>query len=205
MTIAAHAGMAMRAATGARRVYRTTAGRWHKSPCLRVDTKRVRGTSPTPEGKTTMSGKAADDSRKRSGIRDKKDLYLDHQDRLDQRSTPVPVPERRKHRRYQHRVDEGLEVILDAFDEQPVTCRVRPRNLSQGGIAFLHEAYLYPETRCTVVLISATDQPIEVSGRVVGCRHICGKLHEIAMAFDRPIDAEDFRECIEEAIGSEES
>ncbi|HPD29124.1 MAG TPA: PilZ domain-containing protein [Phycisphaerae bacterium] len=152
-----------------------------------------------------MSGKAADDAPKRSGTRDDKNLFLDHLDRLDQRSTPLSVAERRRYERHRHRVDQGLEVIFDAFDEQPVTCHVRPRNLSQGGIAFLHEAYVYPETRCTVVLISATDQPIEVSGRVVGCRHISGKLHEIAMAFDRPIDAEDFRECIDEAVGGDES
>ena len=134
---------------------------------------------------------------------DAKDLYLDQLDQ--QKPGSSQAAERRRHERHTHRVNEGLEVIFDAFDGQPVTCRVRPRNLSQGGIAFLHEAYVYPETRCTVVLISATDQPVEVSGKVVGCRHINGKLHEIAMSFDRTIEPDDFIQCMQEAIPDAES
>jgi hypothetical protein len=149
-----------------------------------------------------MRGKAADHSRQRFRTRDSKDLYLDQ---LDQRSKSTHPAERRKHKRHKHRVAEGVAVVFDAFDEQPVTCHVRPRNLSGGGIAFLHEAYVYPETRCTVVLISVTDQPVEVTGRVVGCRHISGKLHEIAMTFDRPIDPEDFLERVQEAMLGETS
>ena len=134
---------------------------------------------------------------------DAKDLYLDQLDR--QKSNAQPAAERRRHERHPHRTDEGVEVIFDAFDGQSVTCRVRPRNLSQGGIAFLHDAYVYPETRCTVVLVSVTDQPVEVSGKVVGCRHINGKLHEIAMSFDRTIEPDDFIQCEQTAMPGTES
>ncbi len=134
---------------------------------------------------------------------DAKDLYLDQ---LDQRTSgSKPDADRRLHERHTHRISEGLEVIFDAFDGQPVTCRVRPRNLSRGGIAFLHDAYVYPETRCTVVLVSVTDQPIEVSGKVVGCRHISAKLHEIAMSFDKAIEPDDFIQCMQEALPGTES
>jgi len=148
-----------------------------------------------------MSGEAADLPQKRYDTRDSQDLYLDQ---LDRQSGPTPADDRRRHERHRHRITEGLEVTFDAFDGQPVTCHVRPRNLSQGGIAFLHEAYVYPETRCTVALVSVTNQTVEVSGRVVGCRHVTGKLHEIAMTFDHPIEAEDFHECIREAMHSTE-
>ncbi len=134
---------------------------------------------------------------------DARDLYLDQLDR--QQSNAKPDTERRRHERYPHRIDEGVEVIFDAFDGQTVTCRVRPRNLSQGGIAFLHDAYVYPETRCTVVLVSSTDQAVELSGKVVGCRHINGKLHEIAMSFDRTIEPDDFTGCMQEAVPGTEA
>ena len=150
-----------------------------------------------------MSGDFLDPSRGGRALSDAKDLYLDQLDQ--QKPGSSQAAERRRHERHTHRVNEGLEVIFDAFDGQPVTCRVRPRNLSQGGIAFLHEAYVYPETRCTVVLVSVTDQPIEVSGKVVGCRHIAGKLHEVAMSFDRTIEPDDFLECVQEALPGTES
>lgn len=95
--------------------------------------------------------------------------------------------------------------MFDAFDGQPASCRVRPRNLSRGGIAFLHEAYVYPETPCTVVLISRMYQPIEVSGKVVGCRHVSGRLHEVAVAFDKQIEPDDFLEIVEEQAGTTEA
>jgi hypothetical protein len=145
-----------------------------------------------------MSGQAHDPPDKR---RDVKDLYLEQ---LDKQSQSGPGSERRRHERHSLRAREGLEVMFDAFDGQPMSCRVRPRNLSQSGIAFLHEAYVYPETRCTVVLITLTDQPIEISGKVVGCRHVTGKLHEVAVQFDRVIDPDDFHDCIQDAMRSSE-
>lgn len=149
-----------------------------------------------------MARESTDSRDNRSRRRDAKDLYLDQ---LDKHVRAGHSEDRRRHQRQSLRISEGLETLFEGFDGQPVSCRVRPRNLSQGGIAFLHEAYVYPETRCTVVLISQMNQPLEVSGRVVGCRHITGKLHEIAVSFDRAIDPSDFIDCIQEAMHSAES
>ncbi len=146
-----------------------------------------------------MNGDSLDPRKNDTHQTDAKELYLDQ---LDHQGREGGTSDRRRHSRQRLRADEGLEVMFDAFDGQPATTRVRPRNLSRGGIAFLHEAYVYPETPCTVVLISQTFQPVEVSGKVVGCRHVSGKLHEIAVAFDREIEPDEYLDIVEEQAGT---
>ncbi len=146
-----------------------------------------------------MSGQSPDPRKHESRRRDAKELYLNQ---LDQRSCESSESDRRRHSRRRLRADEGIEVMFDAFDGQPATTRARPRNLSRSGIAFLHEAYIYPETPCTVVLLSQTFQLVEVSGKVVGCRHVSGTLHEIAVAFDREIDPDEFLDIVEQQAGT---
>jgi hypothetical protein len=128
-----------------------------------------------------------------TGPADMKDLYLNQ---LDQRSGKDPGAERRRYERVGHRVSDGLEVIFVGPDGQQTTGRVRPRNLSRGGAAFLHDAFVFPDTHCTIMLWSLTGQLVEVSGEVVDCRHIQGKLHEIAVSFDQPITPSDFEDCV---------
>ena len=149
-----------------------------------------------------MSGESLEPRENESHRKDAKELYLNQLDRRARGKTDV---ERRRHPRRPLRASEGLEVMFDAFDGQPVTNRVRPRNLSRGGISFLYETYVYPETPCIVVLISQTFQPVEVSGKVVGCRHVSGKLHEIAVVFEREIDPDEFLDIVEEQAGTRPS
>jgi hypothetical protein len=128
-----------------------------------------------------------------AGSSDMKELYLDQ---LDKKAGNGPGSERRRHARIPHRLHDGIEAILTDPDGHETVCRVRPRNVSQGGIAFLHEKFLLPDTRCTIMLISNTDQLVEISGDVVDCRHVEGRLHEIAIAFDQPITPSDFQDCV---------
>ena len=46
------------------------------------------------------------------------------------------------------------------------------------------------------MLWSVTGQLVEVSGEVVDCRYVQGKLHEIAVSFDQPITPSDFEDCV---------
>jgi CheY-like chemotaxis protein len=66
------------------------------------------------------------------------------------------------------------------------------RNLSAGGIAFLHSGFLYPNSRCQVMLPRLDGQPHTAVGNVVTCRHVQGLIHEVCIKFDRRIEPTQF-------------
>lgn len=67
-----------------------------------------------------------------------------------------------------------------------------PRNLSREGIGVLHSSFVYAGTRCTVFLPHPTRGEVPVVGTVVRCRHFRGKVHELGVKFDQPIDVREF-------------
>jgi DNA-binding NarL/FixJ family response regulator len=66
------------------------------------------------------------------------------------------------------------------------------RNISRGGISLLHSTYLHPGSRCTVQLPHVFQGLVSIDGRIVRCSHRSGMVHEIGLAFSRPIDVHDF-------------
>lgn len=73
-----------------------------------------------------------------------------------------------------------------------------PRNLSREGIGVLHSSFVYTGTRCTVFLPHPTRGEVPVAGTIVRCRHFRGKVHELGVRFDQPID-------VREYIGADEA
>ncbi|MEM8756955.1 MAG: response regulator [Planctomycetota bacterium] len=68
--------------------------------------------------------------------------------------------------------------------------RVAARNISNGGISLVHNAYIYPDTECEVVLpLHGEDEQLPISGKVTRCQHIRGVVHEVGMSFSEAIDA----------------
>ena len=65
---------------------------------------------------------------------------------------------------------------------------VSPRNISAGGVAFLHGGFLHTGSRCTLRLGPQPKGIVEIAGEIVNCRHIEWLLHEVSVKFDRPID-----------------
>lgn len=65
---------------------------------------------------------------------------------------------------------------------------VTPRNLSQGGIAFLIGQFVYADSVCEMAIPDLQGQWQVVTGKVLQCRHISGVFHEASMVFDSPID-----------------
>ena len=68
------------------------------------------------------------------------------------------------------------------------TYKVRPRNLSRGGIGFLHGSFCYNDTPCTITLRTIENDKTEVQGAVVRCVHVQGNVHEVGVKFDEPIE-----------------
>lgn len=66
------------------------------------------------------------------------------------------------------------------------------RNISRWGTALVHGRYIYPASRCEVMLQTNNGQWQKIAGIVRHARHIQGTVHELGVAFDSPIDLGDF-------------
>lgn len=67
------------------------------------------------------------------------------------------------------------------------------RNLSRGGCALLHNAFVHPGTACRVILPRADGLTYrEITGVVRRCQHRVSTLHELGVSFDQEIDLNDF-------------
>lgn len=66
------------------------------------------------------------------------------------------------------------------------------RNLSAGGMSLIHGGYLHVGSTCELKLITTNNAWRKVTGRVVRCRLIRGRVHEIGVKFQDPIDLSDF-------------
>lgn len=98
----------------------------------------------------------------------------------------------RRHDRHPYRVREGL---LFTFSDQAVRDRwyvVRPRNLSCGGIAFLHGGYVHAGVPCTVTLKTLDGEFVSAPGVVVRSRYVGDRAHEVKVKFDRDVEVENF-------------
>ena len=73
------------------------------------------------------------------------------------------------------------------------TYAVPMREISDKGMAFLHRSMLHPNTPCTLHLSLSDGERIDVAGKVAGVRHVEGMIHDIRVAFDRPIDLSGLR------------
>lgn len=69
---------------------------------------------------------------------------------------------------------------------------VSPRNLSSGGIAFLHGGYVHPGSPVAVVLRDKFDGVKIFRGRTTRCTHVKGRLHEVAVQFESKLNPKDF-------------
>ena len=69
---------------------------------------------------------------------------------------------------------------------------VRTRNLSSGGVGFIHSTFLYGNTPCHIALQTRYRESVALSGKVMWCRHVAGQGHEIGMSFDQMIEIDEF-------------
>ncbi|MEX0776972.1 MAG: response regulator [Phycisphaeraceae bacterium] len=66
-------------------------------------------------------------------------------------------------------------------------CLIQPRNLSSGGMSYLHGSFVHVGSRCELVLPTIKRQAMLVAAAVVWCRHVCGWVHEVGVHFDQPL------------------
>ncbi|MBB6428904.1 PilZ domain-containing protein [Algisphaera agarilytica] len=93
-------------------------------------------------------------------------------------------------KRYPHVTKVALRVIHPGG--QKTSHLVRSRNLSSGGMGFLHLSFLYPDTPCHIALQTRHGESVAMSGKVSWCRLVSGKSHEIGFRFDQMIQIDEF-------------
>ncbi len=72
--------------------------------------------------------------------------------------------------------------------------RVQTVNLSTYGVGFLHGSFCYTGTPTHMVLATCDNQPVRLTGKIVRCQLVEGRVHEVGMAFKAPIQLSDFVE-----------
>ena len=63
-----------------------------------------------------------------------------------------------------------------------------PRNISRTGIGLLHGQFVHVQTGCTIHLKTLKGKLVGVKGRIVRCRHVVGRVHELGVQFEEPLD-----------------
>lgn len=102
------------------------------------------------------------------------------------------APNKRRHERLQYR---GRQVILYTKQtERDVAFIVPTRNISRGGLSFLHGQMMHIKQPCCVVLAANDGNWLTVESHVVRCRHVCGMIHEIGLKFSHLINLADLRD-----------
>jgi hypothetical protein len=116
-------------------------------------------------------------------------------DRLDGKGGSTERGNRRHERRidtrFEYRMRDVIvrvEHLAGGTSDLPVSSR----NLSSGGIGFLHGAYMHIGSKCLVVLITKNKEVVQMHGAVVMCRHLEGLVHEIGVQFEGRILPERF-------------
>lgn len=120
--------------------------------------------------------------------------------RLTERERAVLIEQMRKaglsdRRRLPRSIIEGSICLLLTMEYpggSSARFRIYPWDLHKGGLAFLHRAFVYPGTRCTLTGDTFDHQPISIRGDVVRCDHVGGIVHSVGLKFEMDVDPEVF-------------
>jgi hypothetical protein len=85
--------------------------------------------------------------------------------------------------------------IVASIEEHNGSCHVYlvvTRNISRRGAGVLHGKFLHRETRIILRLPRLDGTAALVHGRVRQCRYVRGRIHEIGIEFDQPVELEQF-------------
>ncbi len=107
------------------------------------------------------------------------------------------VDNRREDRRLQFR---GIDIAVVVEHPGGGVSRILvcPRNLSSGGLGFLHGGFLYTSSRCRIVMPKLDGKEFTINGTIMSCRHVQGHVHEIGVKFDSRIEPQMF---LQSAVG----
>ncbi|MDX2116192.1 MAG: response regulator [Planctomycetota bacterium] len=98
---------------------------------------------------------------------------------------------KRASRRWTLQSQKGVLTLVDGNGNK-VHHQVTPRNISKTGLSVLFGGFLHPGAKCLVALRAVNGSARVLSGSVVQCRHVRGRLHELGIALSEPANPRDF-------------
>ncbi len=108
---------------------------------------------------------------------------LDSLDKVAGRD-PEAVNRRSTRRRWR----KPLKVMVTHPGGNQRSVEVVTRNLSSNGLSFLYAGFLHMGTRCELQLITSDNAWVDIQATVVRCRYVTGRIHEVGLSFDQPVD-----------------
>lgn len=88
---------------------------------------------------------------------------------------------RRRYERIPYR--DRHAILYTAQAGRDVAFIVPTRNISLGGLSFLHGQRMQAGQVCTISLVTNKGDWMTIEGIVVRCRHVWGVIHEIGVEF----------------------
>lgn len=110
---------------------------------------------------------------------------------LESRANNVQAGVHRSSRRWAMQSQKVI-VTLVGPGNQRMHFLVAPRNLSQGGMAFLSGNYLHVGSQCFMTLRSVEGKGVVIPAKVRRCQHLENRLHDVGVEFDQRIDPRNF-------------
>jgi hypothetical protein len=111
---------------------------------------------------------------------------------IEARTRQVTDRDRRDSPRVPYLEAPRVAVIVESEQIGKRTYALIPRNISRHGMSLLHGKFVYDGTPCVLGLKALDGQLVPVRGKIVWCRLVTGRIHEIGVRFEEPIDLADF-------------
>jgi hypothetical protein len=93
----------------------------------------------------------------------------------------------------------SMHLQSDAFARNAYL--VFARDLSAQGMSLLHGVFVAPDTRCRLTIRTLDKEPMQLPGLIRRCRLVGGRVHELGVKFDQPIDPRTFLDLCQDEEG----
>ncbi len=98
----------------------------------------------------------------------------------------------RQHKRVPFRKLAQIAVAIQQPDQTWTKYIVRSRDLSSGGIGFIHGSFIHAGSRCRVILKETEGRASCIEGVVRRCELLQGRAHNVGVEFNEPIELDRF-------------
>lgn len=104
----------------------------------------------------------------------------------------------RRYERITYRRLAQIAVAIQRPNGEWAMYAVRSRDLSPGGIGFIHGSYIHTGCACRVILKDSHDHAVCLEGSVKRCELINGNAHHVGVQFEKEIELTDYIKIDEE-------
>jgi len=109
----------------------------------------------------------------------------------------------RENQRVAYELAHGVVMELQQPGGNTSRYMVQPRDISCTGLGFLHGSFVYTDSVCTCELVTIDGSQMPIRGKIVRCRHVKGRVHEVGVHFDDPLAPTVFAKCFIPSVPGE--